>query len=162
MYTNTIKAEQSHLQPLAIKLMSVQYPRDFKESRPRPGAWPQFDQESAPDVEEFATKAAEIRQAVILEMQQEHNLLLERHQQQQDQHVDNLAQVKYSFNKSPQGPEPFTALSLLQPSYDHSKKTFACLHICMHTQAPKLLHMLHFMNAAHALQCDLVKPHVMI
>ncbi|DBB15786.1 TPA: hypothetical protein ACH3X3_003987 [Trebouxia sp. C0006] len=74
------------------------YPRDFKESRPRPGAWPQFDQESAPDVEEFATKAAEIRQAVILEMQQEHNLLLERHQQQQDQHVDNLAQQMGNVN----------------------------------------------------------------
>lgn len=54
--------------PLPIKLMSLQFPRDYKKSRPRPGAWPQFDQESAPGAEEFATKAAEIRQAAILEM----------------------------------------------------------------------------------------------
>ena len=75
--------------------MSLQFPRDYKESRPRPGAWPQYDQETEPGAEEFAIKAAEIRQAAILEMQEENNVILEQHQQQKDHHVDNLAQVRF-------------------------------------------------------------------
>jgi hypothetical protein len=126
--------------PLPIKLVSLQFPRDYTESSPPPpGVWPpQFDQEGAPDAEEFATKAAEIRQAAILEMQEEHRVLLEQHQQQQDQHVDNLAQVRYNCNKSPQCLDPFsTALSLFYHPCAHIKKISSCVH----RQAPKLLHV---------------------
>ena len=78
------------------RLLCLQYRKDFVESRPPqpPGAWPpQFDEEGAPDAEEFAAKAAEIREAVTLEMHRERELLLETHHQQQQQ-FNNLAQVR--------------------------------------------------------------------
>ena len=55
-------------------LLPLQFPGDYVESRPPqpPAAWPpHYDTESAPDADVFASKAAEIRTAVILEIQDE-------------------------------------------------------------------------------------------